>query len=115
MNEFKTWMQHAAFMETEMVRGMRRKYEAGQAEHGGKLWRKPMLAHMFAEIIDLANYYLTHLSQVTRTKVLLDQAIETRDSAYRLKLLWKARNMLIHGNEDGEEEEELNPDTWEED
>lgn len=37
-----------------------KKYEAGQKEHGGDMWKKPgMLAHAIEEVIDLVAYLFT--------------------------------------------------------
>ena len=51
---------------TQFNADARAKYEAGQVEHGGDLWRKPgMLDHAIEEAIDLVVYLYTMREQQT--------------------------------------------------
>jgi len=92
-----------------------RKYRAGQEEHGGRLWRKPMLQHMIDEVTDLVVYLSTHRSQYLRVVGLLYCALEDMDNAESAGVdvipgrdaVQAAFNLLAEGNEEGEEEEEL--------
>ena len=91
---------------------MSKKYRAGQKEHGGCLWRKPMVNHMIEEIIDLSVYMGTHRVQMLQVGALLYEALEDMGklSGYTVPgrdAVQKAFNILVVGNEEGEEEEEL--------
>jgi len=97
---------------------MRDKYRAGQDEHGGKLWRKPMLKHMTEEVIDLVVYMQTHTQQQHQLTALLMRAkslIETFPYEFTDGLaecegvINRALNLLVEGNEEGKTEEERNP------
>lgn len=115
--DFTYWEQHSDMMAADFAYLMRRKYEAGQKQHGGKLWRKPMLAHMRAEIVDLVNYFLTHEAQVAQAIEILEKflvSLHIEPELYSTCNAGRALNVLKYGNEDGEFEEELDPDTWEE-
>lgn len=91
------------------------KYRAGQKEHGGRLWRKPMLGHMIEEITDLVVYMATHRGHFLRVLGLLYEALEDMDRAESAGVdvipgrdaVQAAFNILTTGNEEGEEEEEL--------
>ena len=61
-------MPYNALMHEEEIadwfaKAMSKKYRAGQDEHGGKLWRKPMLKNMQDEVVDLVVYFHTHNMQ----------------------------------------------------
>jgi hypothetical protein len=60
---------------------MRTKYVAGQQEHGGELWRKPILGELLEETIDLAVYAETLSDQMQAGLSLLRHAIQERDWA----------------------------------
>jgi hypothetical protein len=53
----------------------RQKYEAGQIEHGGKMWEKPgMLDHAKEEVIDLWHYLCTLEDQIASIKEGVDNS-----------------------------------------
>jgi len=93
---------------------MSSKYRAGQEEHGGRLWRKPMVNHMIEEIVDLAVYMGTHRVQMLKVKGLLFEALENMMRAEAAGVMpipgrdavQQAFNLMIEGNVEGEEEEE---------
>lgn len=78
------------------------KYRAGQAEHGGKLWRKPALRHMLEEVDDL----IVYAEVVERQNRDLVQLLGTAISERSFGLVAQAYNLLTIGNVDGEAEEE---------
>lgn len=100
---------HLESLQREAADLLERKYVAGQREHGGKLWRKPQIGHIVAEVLDLVVYVLTLRSQLQTATRILDQARDRRSlSVEELAVL----NLLQTGNIEGELEEELEPDTW---
>lgn len=51
---------HVALILDKFNADLRAKYEAGQIEHGGRIWEKPgMLEHAIQEVIDLVVYLYT--------------------------------------------------------
>lgn len=74
------------------------KWDAGIAEHGGELSRKPCLEEAIPELIDLVHYMMTHRNQVARAQMYLRECISTgrRDAAIA------ALNILETGNAEGE-------------
>ena len=118
-------MPYNALMHEEEIadwfaKAMSKKYRAGQDEHGGKLWRKPMLKNMQDEVVDLVVYFHTHnMQQLKLTSILyqLRAGLVSVPKGYdawdmvedALALAEEALNLIEHGNEDGDEEEERNP------
>jgi len=83
------------------------KYDAGQAEHGGRLWRKPVLHMLRDEISDLPFYYDVLEEQ---QQVVLDHLFSARLTIPRDTPGWEhikaAMNVLEFGNAEGRSEEE---------
>ena len=111
-------LDHELEIEAWYVEKMRAKYRAGQDEHGGKLWRKPMVKHMIEEVIDLTVYMQTHeqqqlalLATLMEAGDILESKVEdtTAIQARALSLVEAAINIMLYGNEEGEIEEERNP------
>ena len=110
--------QHLAEVLAWFSDGVEKKYRAGQVEHGGRLWRKPVLKHAKAEIFDL-NVYLQVLdTQWHDVLRLLEEAINkmavdsTPESTF--DIVFAARNIMKYGNADGYTEEERNAGVEEE-
>lgn len=60
---------HVTRILTRFNADLRAKYEVGQQEHGGELWRKQgMLEQAYAEAIDLVVYLATALEQQERRR-----------------------------------------------
>lgn len=60
---------HLQRMQEKFIALSRSKYEAGQIEHGGKMWEKSgMIEHAKEEIIDLWHYITTLEEQITELK-----------------------------------------------
>ena len=55
---------HMASVLESFVRDASRKYRAGQAEHGGNLWQRPVWADVLSEVQDLVFYTYTHKLQL---------------------------------------------------
>lgn len=85
------------------------KYNAGQVEHGGMLWRKPMGGPITDEITDLMVYWDVHLEQLADLK---NHLVIALDHLYPGDVghthVRGALNILLYGNEDGMIEEEKN-------
>jgi RecJ-like exonuclease len=105
----RSWENHAADVVATLSTAILRKYQAGQSEHGGKLWRKPMLRHLVAEAVDLNVYLMTHIEQIQIVRELLRKALNKNHAESIKSVVQEALNMLETGNLDGVEEEELNP------
>lgn len=114
---------HLQGMVAWLSRRVAAKYRAGQLEHGGRLWRKPMLAQLLAEAVDLVVYLFVWYCQHQRLRGLLVEArnlLREAASGHRPDLVLealdrvaKADNLLRHGNVDGIDEVELNPNAAE--
>lgn len=66
---------HLKRMQDKFVAQSRFKYEAGQIEHGGKMWEKPgMLDHAKEEVIDLWHYLCTLEEQIADLKGSVDNS-----------------------------------------
>lgn len=106
--------QHVEEILAEVRHDVRTKYKAGQEEHGGKLWRKPIMNYMGEEITDLVVYWYTFRDQwysLRRHLLQLEEAI-----GFNTEIVpdWvqadveKACNLMLHGNWQGKPEEERN-------
>jgi hypothetical protein len=84
------------------------KYMAGQEEHGGRLWRKPVWRYLRDEIIDMPIYFQVLEEQQTRVEVLLGDALKgfVVEDHPSYDSVQKAYNLIVYGNEDGIAEEE---------
>jgi hypothetical protein len=100
--------QHENLVVTWIAEWVRRKYKAGQVEHGGKLWRKRMMPHVIEEIVDLVVYIFTMHSQLLQIEELLIIALDQHHIEDMHSYVNDALNVLQVGNVEGVEEEELN-------
>ena len=57
---------HLASVLESFVRDASRKYRAGQAEHGGNLWQRPVWSDVLSEVQDLVFYTYTHKLQLAQ-------------------------------------------------
>jgi hypothetical protein len=84
------------------------KYHQGQAEHGGKLWRKPVLDAITDEIADLMVYWDVQLEQFEEVGLALSGALQNLDQDHgAYPFVKEAINLLSYGNREGEMEEDL--------
>lgn len=81
------------------ARAIRVKYIDGQIEHGGDLFRKPVLREALAEVTDLFSYLHVLEHQHAAALALLDQALDCANLPPEIRA---ARNLLRHGNVEGE-------------
>jgi hypothetical protein len=71
---------HLKSMQDKFLAQSRQKYEAGQIEHGGRMWEKPgMLANAKEEVIDLWHYLCTLEDQIANVHKKYDE-LSTDDS-----------------------------------
>ena len=61
------------------------KYRAGQAEHGGYLWRKKMLPNIMDEVLDLAVYVATLEEQIEEVKNLCVSGEDSKEVVEKIK------------------------------
>ena len=99
----------------------RQKYNAGQTEHGGKLWNKPIMDYLGEEIIDLVIYWYTFKEQ---WKILKRMVLKLEDDMIArpetppvlVRQMEEIANLVVCGNTAGTWEEELDashsPDSW---
>jgi len=65
---------HLKEMQDAFLKLSRTKYEAGQLEHGGKMWEKSgMLDHLEEELVDAWHYIRTLRRQIEEAKQKLNQ------------------------------------------
>ena len=102
---------HKLFVAKSTADEIVKKYEKGQEEHGGKLWRKPIMDYIGEEIIDMVIYWATFKTQwkellhTIRYLHLLTLDPQT-NTTHEIKMLaGKALNLMERGNVEGEEEE----------
>ena len=90
----------------------RKKYDTGQEEHGGKLWRKPIMNYVMDEIIDMVIYWFTFRFQWQELRALLVslelRVVDDPDVPEDVtETIGRIINLMDIGNPDGEWEEEL--------
>lgn len=100
------WQHHLDDIVVELARLVRVKYERGQREHGGRLWRKPQLERLTDEVLDLAVYTFTLRDQHQRAIEELRKGLNARTDqfayAYVCDGARRALNILTKGNPDGD-------------
>jgi hypothetical protein len=103
---------HKLFVANSTAEEIVNKYDKGQEEHGGKLWRKPIMDYIGEEIIDMAIYWSTfkvqwkELLHIIRYLHLLTLDPQTNTTSEIKALAEKALNLMERGNVEGDEEEE---------
>ena len=102
MTSYATPLDHALAVADNLSTRLVNKYLDGQREHGGRLWRKPVLAFAIEEIIDLPVYMLTLEEQLADVRRLLGLAMVGGNMTY----VRQALDILETGNADGVAEEE---------
>ena len=99
---YPTPLSHAEDVITTFTVDAKRKYLWGQEEHGGRLWRKPVLPMLYQEVLDLPIYLLTLMDQIGAVRSLLNEAMASGD----LECVMRALNILNTGNLEGIAEED---------
>lgn len=79
------------------------KYMQGQREHGGNLWRKPVLDFMGEEVLDMVVYYDVLRRQNDLLKQLCREGMAGSSDSYQA--LQSIYNVLTVGNPEGVKEE----------
>ena len=103
---YPTPLSHAEDILSTFTVDAKAKYLAGQAEHGGRLWRKPVLPMLYQEVLDLPIYLLTHMGQMARVRELVWSAFLESGTTASEKALLRVVNLLDYGNEEGVAEED---------
>jgi len=98
---------HMDALMTTFEAAWREKYMKGQAEHGGRLWRKSTLAFMGEEVLDFVSYFGVLAPQLKRVEELLHLARTAENILDARNYANKALNIMRVGNEEGRPEEEL--------
>lgn len=82
-----------------------KKYDVGQKEHGGKLWKKPTIHFMGEEILDQWAYYHVLREQWALVESLLaDEIKRVGDQGLPIpEKLREAHNIMKTGNKKGEQ------------
>jgi hypothetical protein len=100
--------EHIANIIAKLPQRFLNKYDMGQEEHGGKLWRKQCLVQLEEELIDALIYFKVIQHQVELARHVLMDAMTDKisyedavDMAYNI-LEWGN----VWGNPSGEEEEQ---------
>lgn len=95
-NDIANWISEA----------VREKYERGQREHGGDLFRKSVLPHLVEEVVDLVVYVAVLQEQITKIEMLCELgsvAYEGDKQAFLTAIC----NLITKGNMEGIDETEL--------
>ena len=83
---------HLANIKAKVEADLDSRYRAGASQHGGELWKKPVLSEALAEVTDLLVYLHTLQQQMEVIRALAsigvdDQSIvasEARDSCHKI-------------------------------
>lgn len=108
-NDELTTQKHGRMIANSTCDLQYEKYNAGQKEHGGKLWCKPLLNAMLDEALDFSVYVQTHMQQMQALEEYLAGAIFELRSGNQSKALMgmeHSLNIIRYGNPDGHLEEE---------
>jgi len=100
--EFSSSEDHRDAILNEFNQLYKEKYAKGQAEHGGRLWRKSVRAMAKEEVLDFVSYMFTDHAQIDNVIKLLKHGIKTSDWG----LVVQAYNILECGNPEGYREED---------
>lgn len=103
--------QHINQILTRAAWDAKEKYKAGQEEHGGKLWRKPIMEYIGDEIIDMVIYWYTFREQWNEIRDELSWLeMNLFDSEevpkWVQERVTQILNLVYHGNMEGIQEEE---------
>lgn len=82
-----------------------KKYDNGQVEHGGKLWRKQCLPFLVEEMLDFFSYVAVLAPQLLMAAQAADEA-STKCTCSARHDIRKVANLLSIGNEEGVPEED---------
>jgi len=100
--EYDSWEEHQAAISSRFEKDFESKYEIGQRQHSGRLWRKSTFPMLKEEAIDFISYLYTLEDHLLDVKVLLSNAMADGDWA----LVGEAFNILVEGNAEGRKEED---------
>ena len=105
MSEYATPADHAATVIRRVGYAIDEKYHKGQEEHGGRLWKKPVINMIGQEITDLNVYHDVLVEQWTSVRQLVNDAfLLMSEDQPGFREVYKALNILIYGNEEGSDE-----------
>lgn len=102
MSELKTAEDHVALISETLTSEIKKKYMAGQEEHGGKLWRKPVLGFAWEEVLDLPVYLHVLKQQHDEMKAIALAGAQGENSQAACAEIY---NILTIGNAEGAREE----------
>ena len=107
LEEITTPEEHMDGLMSTFEAAWRKKYMKGQAEHGGRLWRKATLPFLVEETLDFVSYVGVLAPQLKRVEELLHEARTAENILDARNYANKALNIMRVGNEEGRPEEEL--------
>lgn len=107
LDTIKTPEDHMDALMSTFEGAWREKYMKGQAEHGGKLWRKATFPFLVEETLDFVSYIGVLAPQLKRVEELLHETRTCLNIHDARNLANKALNIMRVGNEEGRPEEEL--------
>lgn len=90
---------HVALILDRFAADFHKKYAKGQIEHGGRLWRKPVLPFLVEEVLDFVSYADVIGRQHEVMKEICAEALHHPDHA--LAAIGMIRNILVFGNPEG--------------
>lgn len=88
---FESPEEHRESIVEEFSAAYREKYNRGQAEHGGNLWRKDNLSFAKEEVLDFASYVFTADWQRRKALRLLELAVQSPET---LQYVYEAMSVL---------------------
>jgi hypothetical protein len=96
-------VNHAECIARWAAASIEEKYKRGQKEHGGSVNHKNVVSHLAEEIFDSVVYLAVIQEQHVLIREIAELALLKGDDPYMRAIY----NIVVHGNEDGVEEEEL--------
>jgi len=109
---YKSWHSHISAIIGTASNLLHSKYEAGQKEHGGELWKKPIHQMLLEEQLDSLIYSITLNEQHMEAKSLSRRVFAELVAANReqswgkvaiaIRNIEKLYNLLHYGNIEGE-------------
>ena len=82
LNEIQTPDEHMDLIMDTFQAAWSEKYKKGQAEHGGRLWRKNTFPFLVEEVLDFVSYVGVLAPQLKRVEQLLLHEARTTDNIH---------------------------------
>lgn len=86
--------EHLGLLKSKIQMDLDEKYRAGQKEHGGCLWNRPVVKDLKSEVVDLVAYTYTLEMNLREATMLLDKIAANCKTMTPLEVLTDVRQAL---------------------